>query len=65
MNGKLEIRILNYLNDRYNPSTTIKCINSISMIDGYYRVEANIIEHFTSGIHFTDTSIFFIDKEEV
>lgn len=65
MNGKLEIKILNYLNGIYNPSTTIKCINSISTMDGYYRIEANIIEHFASGIHFADTSIFFIDKEEL
>ena len=66
MNNSLSNRILNYLNDKYNINNTIiKSINTISMEEGYYRIEADIIEVFNNGINFNDTSIFFVDINEI
>jgi hypothetical protein len=66
MNNSLSNRILNYLNDKYNINgTVIKSINTISMEEGYYRIDADIIEVFNNGINFNDTSIFFVDINEI
>lgn len=58
-----EWKVLRYLNAR-GEKRTYKFVDSIELIDDYYRVEVGYTDHFVSG-DIDDTGIYFIDKAEL